>query len=54
MIFAQDNNNDNNDKGYIFTSSSICMMSTSVGMKVLCIINIGCISSKKIGVEKLL
>ena len=41
--------------GYMFTSSSICMMSSSVAMEILCITNIGSISSKKIaGVEKLL
>ena len=37
------------------TSSPNCMMSSSVTMEILCITNIGSISSKKIvGVEKLL
>ena len=40
---------------YMFTSLPNCMMSSSVAMEILCITNIGCISSKKIaGVEKLL
>ena len=40
---------------YMFTSLTNCMMSTSVAMEILCITNIGSISSKKIaGVEKLL
>ena len=41
--------------GYMFTSSLNCMMSSSVTMEILCITNIGSISSKKIaGVENLL
>ena len=41
--------------GYMFTSSPNFMTSLSVVMEVLCITNIGSISSKKIaGVEKLL
>ena len=41
--------------GYMFTSSPKCMMSSSVAMEILCITNIGSISSKKIaGVETLL
>ena len=41
--------------GYMFTSSPNCMMSSSIDMEILCITNIGSISSKKIvGVEKLL
>ena len=41
--------------GCMFTSSPNYMMSSSVAMEVLCITNIGSISSKKIaGVEKLL
>ena len=41
--------------GHMFTSSPNCMMSSSVAMEILCITNIGSISSKKIaGVEKLL
>ena len=41
--------------GYMFTSSPNCMTSSSVAMEILCITNIGSISSKKIaGVEKLL
>ena len=40
---------------YMFTSLPNCMMSSSVAMEILCITNIGSISSKKIaGVEKLL
>ena len=40
--------------GYMFTSSPNCMMSSSVAMEILCITNIGSISSKKIaGVEKI-
>ena len=40
---------------YMFTSLPNCMMSLSVAMEILCITNIGSISSKKIaGVEKLL
>ena len=40
--------------GYMFTSSPICMMSSSVAIEIMCITNIGSISSKKIaGVEKL-
>ena len=40
---------------YMFTSSPNCMMSSSVAVEILCITNIGSISSKKIaGVEKLL
>ena len=39
--------------GYIFTSSPICMVSSSVAMEILCFINIGSDSTKKvIGVEK--
>ena len=38
---------------YMFTLSPNCMMSSSVAMEILCITNIGSISSKKIaGVEK--
>ena len=41
--------------GYMFTKSPNCLMSSSVAMEILCITNIGFISSKKIaGVEKLL
>ena len=41
--------------GYMFTSLPNYMMSSSVAMEILCITNIGSISSKKIaGVEKLL
>ena len=41
--------------GYMFMSSPNGMMSSSVAMEILCITNIGSISSKKIaGVEKLL
>ena len=41
--------------GYMFTSSPNCMMSLSVAMEILCITNIGSISSKQIaGGEKLL
>ena len=41
--------------GYMFTSSPNCMMSSSVAMEILCITNVGFISSKKIaGVIKLL
>ena len=41
--------------GYMFTSSQNYMMSSSVAMEILCITNIGSISSKKIaGVENLL
>ena len=36
---------------FIFTSSPICMMPSSVAMEILCITNIGSISSQKIGVE---
>ena len=40
---------------YIFRSSPNCMMSSSVAMEILCISNIGSISSKKIaGVEKMM
>ena len=39
--------------GYMFTSSPN-YMSSSVAMEMLCTVNIGSISSKKIGVEKLL
>ena len=40
--------------GYMFTSSPNCMTSSSVAMEMLCITNIGSISSKKIaGVEKI-
>ena len=50
MIIALDNYT-----GYMFTPSPNCMMSSSVAMEILCITNIGSISSKKIaGVEKLL
>ena len=49
MIIAQDTYT-----GYIFTSSPICMMSLSVAMGILCITNIGYISSKTIvGADKL-
>ena len=41
--------------GYKVMPSPNCMMSPSVAMEMLCITNIGSISSKKIaGVEKLL
>ena len=40
--------------GFAFTSSPNCMMLSSVAMEILCVTNIGSISSKKIGVEKLL
>ena len=41
--------------GYMFTSLTNCMMTLSVAMEILCITNIGSISSKKMaGVEKLL
>ena len=40
---------------YMLTSLPDCMMSSFVAMEILCITNIGSISSKKIaGVEKLL
>ena len=39
---------------YMFTSLPNFMMSSSVAMEILCIKNIGAISSKKIGVERLL
>ena len=40
---------------YMFRSSPNCMMSSPVAMEILCITNIGSISSKKIAsVEKLL
>ena len=40
---------------YMFTYLPNCMMSSAVAMEILCITNIGSISSKKIaGVEKLL
>ena len=37
----------NNHTGYIFTSSPIRMMSSSVAMEILCITNIDHISSKR-------
>ena len=41
--------------GYMFTPSPNCLMSSSIAMEILCITNIGSISSKKMaGVEKLL
>ena len=41
--------------GYMFTSSPNCMMASSVATEILCITNIGSVSSKKIaGVEQLL
>ena len=41
--------------GYMVTSSPNCMVSSFVAMEILCITNIGSISSKKIaGVEKML
>ena len=41
--------------GYMITSSPNCLMSSSVAMKILCIANIGSISSKNIAdVEKML
>ena len=38
----------------VFTSSTICMMSSAVAMEIVCITNIGSISSEKTGIEKLL
>ena len=49
MIIALDKYAD-----YMFTSSPICMMSSSVAIEIMCITNTGSISSKKIaGVEKM-